>query len=239
MSLLGEIGGDVGSRPSSTTSSLRTRVHAFQELDTYPAPTPNFDGGRAGVVDVFTGPKEMNLLEKQLCRAVMSGGKVQLRPRGQSNICVKSGTAAMINGIDNLFKWYRLNKQAQTPKDRSADITSRARRHASVSPRPPAESTSPAPSPPAPRPFAAAQLPARLTEIADTLLMGAFPKMLLMTRDQLKMLEVDNVVSPEALAAARTLAGLGLEARAIESVVPTYLYRFRKTGQFDRGRVAS
>ncbi len=88
-------------------------------------------------------------------------------------------------------------------------------------------------------PFAAARFPAQLTEIADTLLLGAFPKMLLMTRDQLKMLERDNVVSPEATAEGRTLQGLGIEPSALESIVPTYLYRFRKTGQFDRGRIAS
>ena len=88
-------------------------------------------------------------------------------------------------------------------------------------------------------PFGLARFPAAATEIADTLLLGAFPKMLLMTRDQLKMLEHDNVVSAEAEAAHRTLQGLGIEPRALESIVPTYLYRFRKTGQFDRGRIAS
>ena len=47
------------------------------------------------------------------------------------------------------------------------------------------------------------------------------------------MLKRDNVVSPEAEAEGRTLAAMGLEPRAIESIVPTYLYRFRKHGQFD------
>lgn len=88
-------------------------------------------------------------------------------------------------------------------------------------------------------PFGAARFPARLTEIADSLLLGAFPKMLVMTRDQLKMLETDNVVSAAATASGHTLQGLGIEPSAMESIVPTYLYRFRKTGQFDRGRVTS
>ncbi len=90
-----------------------------------------------------------------------------------------------------------------------------------------------------PIPFGLARGPAAATEMLSSLTLGAFPKMLVMTRDQLKMLESDNVVSPGAIATGRTLAGLGLEARALESVVPTYLYRFRKTGQFDRGRIAS
>lgn len=89
-----------------------------------------------------------------------------------------------------------------------------------------------------PIPFGLARFPAAATEVASSLLMGAFPKMLLMTRDQLKLLAVDNVVSPQADAAQRTLAGLGIAPTAIESVVPTYLYRFRKTGQFDRSETA-
>ena len=83
-------------------------------------------------------------------------------------------------------------------------------------------------------PFGTMELPAAMTETADRLLLGAFPKALLTTRDQLKLLKHDNVVSPEAEAEARTLKGMGHEPRAIESVVPSYLYRFRKHGQFDR-----
>ena len=90
-----------------------------------------------------------------------------------------------------------------------------------------------------PIPFGLARFPAAATEIASTLLLGAFPKTFAFTRDQVKLLEVDNVVSAAAVAAGRTLHGLGIEPHAMESMVPTYLYRFRKTGQFDRGRIAS
>ncbi len=85
-----------------------------------------------------------------------------------------------------------------------------------------------------PVPFGAMEMPAALTETLSGLMMGAFPKTLSMTRDQLKMLGHDNVVSEAAIAEGRTLRGLGNEPRAIESVVPSYLYRFRKHGQFDR-----
>ena len=85
-----------------------------------------------------------------------------------------------------------------------------------------------------PLPFGHPPFPAAATETADRLLMGLLPKTLLMTRDQLKLLERDNVVSPEASAERRTLEGLGIEPRSVESVVPTYLYRYRKHGQFDR-----
>ncbi len=89
-----------------------------------------------------------------------------------------------------------------------------------------------------PIPFEVARVPAMLTEIADTLLLGLFPKSMLITRDQVTLLKRDNVVSQEAVADGLDLRGLGIEPRAMESVVPGYLYRFRKTGQFDRGRIA-
>ena len=85
-----------------------------------------------------------------------------------------------------------------------------------------------------PVPFGVMRYPAAVTETADRLLLGLFPKTLLMTRDQLTLLERDNVVSAEAVAEGRTLQGLDNEPRAIESIVPNYLYRFRKHGQFDR-----
>ncbi len=44
-----------------------------------------------------------------------------------------------------------------------------------------------------------------------------------LTRDQLKMLSRENVVSPTAL----TLADLGITATTMEAVLPTYLSRFR------------
>jgi NADH dehydrogenase len=89
-------------------------------------------------------------------------------------------------------------------------------------------------------PFGAMGGPAALTEALSGLTLGKFPKSLVTTRDQLKMLGHDSVVSEAAVAAGRTLQGLGIEPRAIESVVPSYLYRFRKHGQFDRNsRLAS
>jgi uncharacterized protein YbjT (DUF2867 family) len=58
-----------------------------------------------------------------------------------------------------------------------------------------------------------------------------------LTPDQVEMLKHDNVVSAVAQREMRTLEGLGIEPTSIAQVVPTYLWRFRKAGQF-RGRVA-
>jgi NADH dehydrogenase len=55
-----------------------------------------------------------------------------------------------------------------------------------------------------------------------------------LTPDQVKLLRVDNVVSAEAEREGRTLPALGIEPATIEAIVPSYLWRFRKTGQFGR-----
>jgi len=39
-------------------------------------------------------------------------------------------------------------------------------------------------------------------------------------------------VSAEAKAEGRTLEGLGITPRGIEAIVPAYLYRYRKAGEF-------
>ena len=54
----------------------------------------------------------------------------------------------------------------------------------------------------------------------------------LLTTDQVEMLKTDNVVSADAVKERRTLAGLGISPDGIEAQVPSYLYRFRKAGQF-------
>ncbi len=59
----------------------------------------------------------------------------------------------------------------------------------------------------------------------------------LLTPDQVEMLRVDNVVSETAIAEGRTLPGLGITPEPIEAIVPSYLWRFRKSGQF-RNRTA-
>jgi NADH dehydrogenase len=82
-------------------------------------------------------------------------------------------------------------------------------------------------------PFAAAHYLAFATEIAHAVSLGLLPAMFHMTRDQIELLKNDNLVSPFAIEHKLTLAGLGIEAQACETIVPSYLYRFRKTGQFE------
>jgi NADH dehydrogenase len=80
-----------------------------------------------------------------------------------------------------------------------------------------------------PIPFALARLQAMLLQYA--------PKPIV-TPDQIEQLKRDNVVSAEAETQGRTLRGLGIEPVAMEVIVPSYLWRFRKTGQFRTNRFA-
>jgi NADH dehydrogenase len=56
----------------------------------------------------------------------------------------------------------------------------------------------------------------------------------LLTRDQVKLLKSDNVVSQRAERDGRTLQGLGIAPTSMEAVLEGYLWRFRKAGQFTR-----
>jgi uncharacterized protein YbjT (DUF2867 family) len=58
-----------------------------------------------------------------------------------------------------------------------------------------------------------------------------------LTPDQVELLKSDNIVSTAAHQQRRTLEGLGIIPNSMASIVPDYLWRFRKSGQF-RGRVA-
>jgi NADH dehydrogenase len=74
-----------------------------------------------------------------------------------------------------------------------------------------------------PIPFAVAQVQAFFLQF--------LPKPLL-TPDQVELLKSDNVVSEGAKREGRTLEALGIDPIAIEAIVPGYLWRFRKAGQF-------
>lgn len=80
--------------------------------------------------------------------------------------------------------------------------------------------------------FAAAQTVAAVTSLLRKLTFGLFPEILTLTPDQVTLLREDNIVSAKAEAEGRTLAGLGIAPEPFETFVPSYLYRYRKTGQF-------
>jgi uncharacterized protein YbjT (DUF2867 family) len=73
-------------------------------------------------------------------------------------------------------------------------------------------------------PFALAKFQALFLQFA--------PGPLKLTPDQVELLRSDNVVSDAAKAEGRTLEALGIVPDSMEAIVPQYLWRFRKLGQF-------
>ena len=63
-------------------------------------------------------------------------------------------------------------------------------------------------------------------------IMGMLPKPML-TRDQVALLEHDNVISQAAIGDGRTLQGLGITPQTMEAILPSYLKRFRRTGEYE------
>jgi len=76
-----------------------------------------------------------------------------------------------------------------------------------------------------PVPFGVARLQARALQLPPT------PPL---TVDQVTMLERDNVVSEAAIGEGRTIEDLGIEPTSAEAIIPGYLWRFRKAGQFEK-----
>ena len=80
-----------------------------------------------------------------------------------------------------------------------------------------------------PIPFGLAGLEAAFLELVPALSLGLIEAPML-TRDQVKLLKRDTVVSPGAL----TLRDLGIAPTALAAILPTYLDRFRPGGRFAR-----
>ncbi|MDD9909212.1 MAG: complex I NDUFA9 subunit family protein [Ahrensia sp.] len=57
-----------------------------------------------------------------------------------------------------------------------------------------------------------------------------------LTPDQVELLKTDNVVSPNAVSEGRTLTDMGITGTGLAPVLPHYLVRFRKHGQFEANR---
>jgi len=74
-----------------------------------------------------------------------------------------------------------------------------------------------------PLPFPIASLQAKVLQLLPSPML---------TVDQVELLKTDNVVSTAAMREGRALENLDVRPTAIETVVPAYLYRFRKAGQF-------
>jgi NADH dehydrogenase len=70
-----------------------------------------------------------------------------------------------------------------------------------------------------------------------TLPLSILPGPSLLTKDQVELLGVDNIVSEEAIRDKRTLEGIGIVPTSMDTILPTYMWRFRRNGQFDRNLI--
>lgn len=152
---------------------------------------------------------------------VLSGGKAKLQPVYVGDVALAAVSA--LNGRAEPGKIYELGGPAVMTLRETMALTQRiVGRH---------------------RPMVA--LPqnlshaiAGLTELAGAATLGKFPAALTMTRDQVALLDVDNVVSAAAAAEERTLHGLGVAPQGIEAIAPSFLWRFRRAGQYEPSRFA-
>ncbi len=135
------------------------------------------------------------------------GGKTRFQP-----VYVGDVAAAIVNALGNpdaVGKTYELGgPSVYTFADLMEIVLAETRRHRLL----------------VPIPFAVGQVQAAF--------LGLLPKPPL-TRDQLISLKTDSVVSEGAL----TLADLGVQATALEAIVPTYLQRYRRGGRLGRTSV--
>ncbi|MGQ3487891.1 complex I NDUFA9 subunit family protein [Roseovarius pacificus] len=76
-------------------------------------------------------------------------------------------------------------------------------------------------------PFGIASLMAGVMELVQTVSLGLIPPQI--TRDQVRSLREDNVVSE----GAKGFADLGIKPVAMEAILPDYLWRFRPAGQYE------
>lgn len=79
-----------------------------------------------------------------------------------------------------------------------------------------------------PLPFAVARVQAFFMEMMSKPML---------TRDQVALLGYDNIVSESAIRESRTLEGLGISPTAMRAILPSYLWRYRKAGQFTKAAV--
>jgi uncharacterized protein YbjT (DUF2867 family) len=150
---------------------------------------------------------------------LLGGGRTCLQPVYVGD--VGQAVAAAVSGLARPGAAYELGGPRTMTLREAAELTLRE-----IDRRRPLIGLAPGPS----RWIAAA------TQFASRATFGLFPKLLTITRDQVDLLASDNVVSQEAEAEGRTLRALCVQPQAAEAIIPSYLARFRRTGQYEAQR---
>jgi uncharacterized protein YbjT (DUF2867 family) len=152
---------------------------------------------------------------------ILAGGKARLQPVYVGD--VGQAAAAALSGLANKRTIYELGGPKTMTLREAAELALRAtdRRRPLIG-----------------VPLGPSRWVATASEFAARVTFGLFPKLLTMTRDQVALLASDNVVSAEAEAEGRVFKALGVAPEAAEAIIPSYLARFRRTGQYEMQRSA-
>lgn len=147
---------------------------------------------------------------------LMAGGGTRLQPVYVGD--VGQAVAAALSGLARPGATYELGGPRTMTLREAAELTLRAidRRRLLLG-----------------LPLAPSRWIASSTQFASKATFGLFPKLLTTTRDQVDLLASDNVVSSEAEAEGRVLNALNVLPQSAEAIVPSYLARFRRTGQYE------
>jgi uncharacterized protein YbjT (DUF2867 family) len=147
---------------------------------------------------------------------LLGGGKSRLQPVYVGDVA--SAVAASLSGVAKPGTIYELGGPRVMTLREAAELTlsAIARRRLLIG-----------------VPLAPSHWIASLTQFGSKATFGLFPKMLTTTRDQVDLLASDNVVSAQAETERRVLTSLGIAPQAADAIIPSYLTRFRRTGQYE------
>ncbi|MGB3582165.1 MAG: complex I NDUFA9 subunit family protein [Roseiarcus sp.] len=152
---------------------------------------------------------------------LLAGGETRLQPVYVGD--VGQAAAAALSGLARAGAIYELGGPKTMTLREAAELALRA-----IDRRRPLVSV----------PLGPSRWIAASTELAARATFGLFPKLLTTTRDQVDLLASENIVSAEAEAEGRVLRALGVEPQPAETIIPSYLVRFRRTGQYEVQRSA-
>jgi uncharacterized protein YbjT (DUF2867 family) len=147
---------------------------------------------------------------------LLGGGKTRLQPVYVGD--VGQAVAAALSGLAKPGVVYELGGPRTMTLREAAELTLRAidRRRLLIG-----------------LPLGPSRWIAASTQFASKATFGLLPKLLTATRDQVDLLASDNVVSTEAEVGGRVLSALNVVPQAAEAIIPSYLARFRRTGQYE------
>ena len=199
----------------------RARGEASRRRAMHSPPRPSCARRSCSVRKMISSTASPPWLAICLVLPLLGGGETRLQPVYVGD--VGEAAAAAVSGVAKPGAVYELGGPRTMTLREAAELALRAidRRRLLVS-----------------LPLGPSRWIAASSQFAARATFGLFPKLLTTSRDQVELLASDNVVSAAAEAEGRVLRGLGVEPQDAEAIIPSYLVRFRRTGQYEVQRSA-